>query len=102
MNENVLAAAFRRDEAEALGSVEEFYCSDRHVFSCQIGLRPGTCRSVASGNHQIGSLAVRSLRASMRVRINNSALQVTDAVARDDIGAFRTECKCQGMGGEPG
>src|SRR5205814_6051192 len=40
MDENVLAAAFRCNEAEAFGSVEEFYCSDRHVFSCQIGLRP--------------------------------------------------------------
>src|SRR6476646_10716148 len=33
VNEHVLAAVFRRDEAEALAGVEKLHCSDRHVFS---------------------------------------------------------------------
>jgi hypothetical protein len=31
MDEHVLAAAFRRDEAKALGGVEKFHGTDRHL-----------------------------------------------------------------------
>jgi hypothetical protein len=47
VNEHVLASAFRRDESEAFGAVEELYCADGHLFSFQTsGFRErAKCRS---------------------------------------------------------
>src|SRR5215469_4829018 len=44
MDEHVLAAAFRRDEAKALGGIEEFHGSDSHMIVPAKISAPAECR----------------------------------------------------------
>src|ERR1700744_3205089 len=76
MDEHVLAAAFRRDEAKTLGGVEELYGSDGHLSFPSSDPSGRHARKAAIENdHRKGSCLVQAR--IKRVGNSNSALQLT-------------------------
>jgi len=95
VNEDVLAAAFRRDEAKSFGCVEELYGADGHVFFHSVVFRPRDMRRRRWKDENISFGSLRLVRRSGAV-VSTGVLRLTGRKYHHDLHLGRDRAKRNG------